>query len=102
MTYVGGIIFTKRVLLIEKNYDVAHGDIEEPFDNDFNEIIEEIINNRIIKKNLVIGMGKEELNETFNNYITKELKSLKTEMIIIKPSLHTWGVQSIRSMKIQY
>ena len=52
MTDVGGIILAKRALLTGKSYDVVHTEIQEPLDNDFNEIIDEIINNRIIIKNI--------------------------------------------------
>ena len=94
MNDVGGIILAKRALLTGRKYDVVHAPIEEPLDNDFNEIIEEIINNRIIIKNFVYGMSKKELNETFNNYITSGLEEIENTGINYKTiTTRSWGFQ---------
>ncbi|MBR5503475.1 MAG: hypothetical protein IKV87_03370 [Methanobrevibacter sp.] len=96
MTDVGGIILAKRALLTGKSYDVVHTEIQEPLDNDFNEIIDEIINNRIIIKNFEYGMSKKELNETFNNYITEGLKKLEDANDNYKTiTTRSWGVQPV-------
>ena len=77
MTDVSGIVLAKRALLKGTLIDVVHTCIEEPIDNDFNEIIEKLIDHRIIIKNFDDSMDKEELNETFKNYIKDGLERLE-------------------------
>lgn len=94
MNDVSGIILAKRALLSGKRYDVCHTVIKEPLDNDFNEIAEEIIDNRIIIKNFEYEMSKKELNETFRNYITEGLKKLEETNPNYKTiTTRSWGFQ---------
>ena len=94
MTDVSGIVLAKRALLKGKPIDVVHTCIEEPIDDDFNDIIEKLINHRIMIKNFEAGTGKKELNETFKNYIKEGLKKLEETNPSYKTiTTRSWGVQ---------
>lgn len=94
MTDVSGIVLAKRALLKGNPIDVVHTCIEEPIDDDFNDIIEKLIDHRIMIKNFEAGKGKKELNETFKNYIKEGLKKLEETNPNYKTiTTRSWGVQ---------
>ena len=96
MTDVSGIVLAKRALLKGTLIDVVHTCIEEPIDNDFNEIIEKLIDHRIIIKNFDDSMDKEELNETFKNYIKDGLERLEETNPNYKTiTTRSWGVPPV-------
>ena len=96
MADVSGIVLAKRALLKGKPIDVVQNCISGPLDNDFNEIIEELIVNRIIIKNFDYGMKRKELDEAFSNYIREGLEKIER----INPNYktittRTWGIQPV-------
>ena len=91
---VGGIVISKRALKEGKKIDVVQNCIKGSLDNDFNEIIDELVANRILIKNFEKGMSEKELNETFNNYIKEGLEKIEK----LNPNYKTittlsWGYQ---------
>ena len=66
MIDVGGIVLAKRALKKGKAIDVIHNCIEGPLDNDFNEIVEELIGNRLTVRNFEYEENKNKIRYTGN------------------------------------
>ena len=94
MTDVSGIVLAKIALLNGKPIDVVHNYIEEPVDDDFNEIIEKLINHRIIIKNFELTTNKKALNKSFNKYIKEGMEKLEETNPNYKTiTTRSWGIQ---------
>lgn len=94
MIDVGGIVLAKRALKKGKAIDVIHNCIEEPLDNDFNEIVEELIDNRLTVRNFEYEENKNKMIEAFNNYINKGLEKLENTNSNYKTiTTRSWGLQ---------
>ena len=96
MNDVAGIVLAKRALLDGKPIDVVHDCIREPLDNEFNEIIEELIDNRIILNNFELDNSKEKFIEDFNRYVTEGLEKIEsTGKDYKRVTTRSWGLPPV-------